>query len=59
MTVTATGTGVASQWRKGGVPVSNGGAISGQGTASPDLDQPDNSQYRELRCDSKWNGFRL
>ncbi len=40
ITVIATGTGLTYSWRKGGVAVANGGAISGQGTAALTLTNP-------------------
>jgi hypothetical protein len=40
MTVTATGSGLSYSWRKSGVPVVNGGVISGQGTATLTLTAP-------------------
>src|SRR6185437_6483102 len=40
ISVVATGTGLTYSWRKGGVAVSNGGVISGQGTATLTLTNP-------------------
>lgn len=40
MSVTATGTGLTYSWRRGGVAVTNGGIISGQGTATLTLTNP-------------------
>jgi len=40
ISVTATGSGLTYQWRKGGVAVSNGGVISGQGTTTLTLTNP-------------------
>jgi hypothetical protein len=43
ISVVATGTGLNYTWRKGGVAVSNGGAISGQGTATLTFTNPTTS----------------
>lgn len=43
LSVTATGTGLTYVWRKGNVPVSNGGIISGQGTPVLTLTNPTNA----------------
>ncbi|MBU3660286.1 MAG: hypothetical protein FGM14_10470 [Flavobacteriales bacterium] len=43
ISVTATGTGLTYSWRKGGVALSNGGVISGQGTATLTLTSPTTS----------------
>jgi hypothetical protein len=40
MSVVASGTNLTYSWRKGGVAVTNGGAISGQGTATLTLTNP-------------------
>lgn len=48
ISVTATGTGLLYQWRKGGTPLSDGGTISGSGTATLSINPAypsDNGNY--------------